>query len=328
MTRVTRRSVLRTGAAAGVLGGIGIAPAVRAAPPTIRLGHGAAAEEQLWLLFAKPSLGKHHGKSYILTPSRFPSSSKRAQALEAGAIDLASGGAGGVIFAAANGVTGKMIASIARESMKGFRTSFYVKANSPIKSVADIKGKVVGVNGFHTSGHLWLVGALKKSNMTDKEVRITPVRFPAMMESLATGRVDVGEFPQPFAAMLESKYKVRKIFDSLTGMPFEQELIVLMGKDKFLKSHAEALHGLLSDLKDATAFYLAEPQKARQILIDAKLVRVSPKIYLNMNDYYRDPTCQVHVDSLAKMQDFQLEAKFQKKKVDVNTLVDMSYMMK
>jgi ABC-type nitrate/sulfonate/bicarbonate transport system substrate-binding protein len=164
--------------------------------------------------------------------------------------------------------------------------------------------------------------------MTDKDVRITPVRFPAMQESLATGRVDIGEFPQPFAALLQKKYKVRKIFDAKYGMPFDEELIVLMGKDKFLKSHAEALHGLMSDLKDMTAFYLAEPKKARQILIDAKMVRVTPDVYLTMKDYYRDPTCQVSIEALRNMQKFQIEAKFQKKEVDVATLVDMSYLMK
>jgi ABC-type nitrate/sulfonate/bicarbonate transport system substrate-binding protein len=214
MTKISRRTILRTGAAAGVLGGLGIAPAVRAAPPTLRLGHGAAAEEQVWLLIAKPELGKNHGKSYILNATRFPSSSKRAQALEAGAIDLAMGGANGVIFAAAQGVEGQMIASVARESQRGFSSAFYVKADSEIKSVPDMKGKVIGINGFNTSGHLWLIAALKKHNLTDKDVRITPVGFSAMQGSLRSDRVDVGMFPQPFAALLEKQDKVRKIFDA------------------------------------------------------------------------------------------------------------------
>jgi phosphopantetheine adenylyltransferase len=84
----------------------------------------------------------------------------------------------------------------------------------------------------------------------------------------------------------------------------------------------------MSDLKDMTAFYLAEPEKARQILIDAKMVRVTPDVYLTMKDYYRDPTCQVSIEALRNMQKFQIEAKFQKKEVDVATLVDMSYLMK
>lgn len=326
MTKISRRTILRTGAAAGVLGGLGIASAVRAAPPTLRLGHGAAAEEQVWLLIAKPELGKNHGKSYILNATRFPSSSKRAQALEAGAIDLAMGGANGVIFAAAQGVEGKMIASVARESQRGFSSAFYVKADSEIKSVPDMKGKVIGINGFNTSGHLWLIAALKKHNLTDKDVRITPVGFSAMQGSLRSDRVDVGMFPQPFAALLEKQDKVRKIFDAKYGMPFDEELIVIMGKDEYLKKNADALRGFMQDVKAATEFYLAKPREARQMLIDAKMVRVTPDVYLDMKDYYREPSCRIDVDSLAKMQEFQIEAKFQTKSVDVKTLVDLSYL--
>jgi ABC-type nitrate/sulfonate/bicarbonate transport system substrate-binding protein len=320
--------VLRGGAAACVVGSAGLAPIVRAAPPTLRLGHGAAAEEQVWLLIAKPEIGKNHGKSYVLNATRFPSSSKRAQAFEADAIDLAMGGANGVIFAAAAGVEGKMVASIARESKRGFSTSFYVKADSEIKSVPDVKGKVIGINGFNTSGHLWLIAALKRHNLTDKDVRITPVGFSAMQESLRAGRVDVGMFPQPFAALLEKQDKVRKIFDAKYGMPFDEELIVILGKDAYLKRHAEAIRGLLEDVKTATDYYLAKPREARQLLIDRKMVRVVPEVYLDMQDYYREPSLRIDVESLVQMQQFQLEAKFQDKSVDVKTLVDMSYLPK
>jgi ABC-type nitrate/sulfonate/bicarbonate transport system substrate-binding protein len=328
MARLSRRTVLRGGAALSVVGSSGFAVIGRAAPPTLRMGHGAAAEEQVWLLIAKPELGKNHGKSYILKAERFPSSSKRAQAFEADAIDLAMGGANGAIFAAAAGVEGKMIASISRESKRGFSTSFYVKDDSPIKSVPDMKGKVIGINGFNTSGHLWLIAALKRHNLTDKDVRITPVGFSAMQESLRAGRVDVGMFPQPFAALLEKQDKVRKIFDAKYGMPFDEELIVIMGKDAYLKKNAEAIRGFMEDVKTATDYYLAKPKEARQLLIDRKMVRVVPDVYLEMQDYYREPTLKIDVDSLGKMQEFQLEAKFQDKSVDVKTLVDLSYLPK
>jgi ABC-type nitrate/sulfonate/bicarbonate transport system substrate-binding protein len=221
-----------------------------------------------------------------------------------------------------------MIASVARESKRGFSTSFYVKADAEIKAVPDMKGKVIGINGFNTSGHLWLIAALKRHNLTDKDVRITPIGFSAMQQSLRAGRVDVGMFPQPFAALLEKQDKVRKIFDAKYGMPFDEELIVIMGKDAYLKKNEAAIHGLLEDVKIATDFYLAKPREARQILIDKKMVRVSPDVYLDMQDYYREPSLRIDVDSLDKMQKFQLEAKFQDKSVDVNTLVDLTYLPK
>jgi ABC-type nitrate/sulfonate/bicarbonate transport system substrate-binding protein len=219
-----------------------------------------------------------------------------------------------------------MIASLSRESSRGFSTTYYVKEASPIHSIPDLKGKTVGINGFFTSGHLWVKAALEKHGLVESDVKITPIPFPAMQESLEAGRVDLGQFPQPFAALLEKQMKVRKIFDAKYGVPFDEELIVLIGKDEFLKTNAVAIRALLDDLKDATQFYLEKPREARQLLIDAKMVRVAPDVYVGMNDYFHEPTIRVDVDALEKMQEFQIKAGFQKKNVDVKSLVDLSYL--
>jgi ABC-type nitrate/sulfonate/bicarbonate transport system substrate-binding protein len=295
-------------------------------PVTFRLGYGGAAEEPMWLLVAKPDLARNYGKAYTLDAIRFSSSDKRAQAFEAGAIDLSVGGANGVIFAAAEGVTARLIASISRESTRGFSTTFYAKENSPIGSVGDLKGRTVGINGFSTSGHLWLKAALDKHGLADTDVKITPIPFPAMQESLEAGRVDLGMFPQPFAALAEKQMKVRKIFDAKYGVPFDEELTVLVGKDEFLKKNAAAVRALLEDLKAAMQFYLEKPREARQLLIDTRMVRVSSDVYMTMKDYYRDPSLRVDADALERMQEFQVRAGFQRKKADMRSLVDLSYL--
>jgi ABC-type nitrate/sulfonate/bicarbonate transport system substrate-binding protein len=300
--------------------------AFAADPPTIRIGYGSAAEEQLYLFLAKPDLGKNHGKTYKLESSRFQSSTQRAQAFEADAIDLASSGAVGILFAAAEGVAGKIIASLVRESPRGFSTSFYVKADSTIMTVPDAKGKIVGINGFSTDGQLWLKTALERHNLSDSDVTITPVPFPAMAESLKAGKVDVGEFPQPFADMLEKETKVRKLFDSQYGMPFEQELILLLGKDAFLKQNATAIRGFLEDLQASTRFYLERPAQARQIILDSKAVRVSSDIYLNMKDYYRDPTLRPDAAALQRVQDTMVRTGFTKKRADIPAMIDLTYL--
>jgi ABC-type nitrate/sulfonate/bicarbonate transport system substrate-binding protein len=318
-----RNAVLH--AAACFVGAV-VASASLAQPVTLRLGYGTAAEEPLWLIVAKPEIGKNQGKAYTLDATRFTGSDKRSQAFEAGAIDLASSSANGVIFAAAEGVAAKIIASVSRESTRGFSTTFSVKESSPIKSVGDLKGKIVGINGFYTSGHLWLKVALEKNGLAEGDVTITPVPFPAMQEALDAGKIDVGQFPQPFAALAEKRMKLRKIFDGKYGIPFDEELIVLVGKDEFLKKNAGAVRGLLEDLAAATRFYLEKPREARQLLIDSKMVRVEPDVYMTMNDYYRDPSLRVDVEALEKMQAFQLKAGFQKKPADVRALVDLGYL--
>jgi ABC-type nitrate/sulfonate/bicarbonate transport system substrate-binding protein len=125
---------------------------------------------------------------------------------------------------------------------------------------------------------------------------------------------------------LESELAVTRIFDAKYGMPFDEELDVLIGKEAFLKRNAEAVRALLDDLREAMRFYLDRPREARQLLIDARMVRVSPAVYLGMRDYYRDPTLRPDVDALMKMQEFQVKAGFQKNNIDVRALVDASYL--
>jgi ABC-type nitrate/sulfonate/bicarbonate transport system substrate-binding protein len=109
-------------------------------------------------------------------------------------------------------------------------------------------------------------------------------------------------------------------------VPFDEELIVIAGKDEFLKANATAVRGFLEDVKAATKFYLEKPKEARQILIDAKMVRVSADVYLTMYDYYRDPSLKPDVEALVKMQEFQMKAGFQTKPADMRALVDTRYL--
>jgi len=327
------RHLLRKVALAGlpaivvVLGLSATGPA-QADPPTIRLGYGVAAEEPLWLVIAKPDLGTNAGKSYKLEATRFVSSDKRAQALEAGAIDIASSSANGVIFAAASGAESKIIASISRESRRGFSTSFYVLNDSPIKTVKDIKGATVAINGFSTSGELWLKAALEKDGLQESDVSIIPTPFSAMQPALESKKIDVAELPQPFAALAEKQLNVRKVFDSKYGVPFDEELIVLSAKDDYLKKNAGAVRGLLEDLRAAMQFYLDKPREARQFLTEAKMVRVDPDVYVALQDYYHEPTLRPDVEALEKMQAFQIKAGFQKTAIDVKSIVDTSYLPK
>lgn len=301
----------------------------RSAPLAIRLGYSLAAEEQLWLLMAKPSLSKNYGTVYTLDTTRFTGSSQRAQAFAAGAIDIASSAAEGVLFAAAEGIPSTIIASISKEALhRGFNTTFLALESSSIAKVEDLKGKTVAINGFSTTGELWLKTALERHGLRETDLTVVPIAFPAMAESLRSGRIDAGEFPQPFDAMARKEMKVRTVFTSKTGMPFDEELVVLVGHAPYLKAHGEAIRAFLADLEAATQYYLAHPVKSRQMLIDKKFVLVPADVYLHMEDYYRDPHLRVDVDALKKMQDAQVAAGFQKKKANITTLVDLTYLPK
>jgi ABC-type nitrate/sulfonate/bicarbonate transport system substrate-binding protein len=120
--------------------------------------------------------------------------------------------------------------------------------------------------------------------------------------------------------------QVTKIFAAKDAIPGDEELIVLVAKDNFLKANAAGVKAFLGDLQAATKFYLEHPQEARLILIDTKMVRVPADVFLVMQDYYRDPALHADAKTLEAMQDSQFNAGFQKKKADIGQLVDLSYL--
>ncbi len=306
--------------------GLLAATAAQAQPVTIHLGIGVAVEEPVWLLLARPDLAAHQGKDYRIEMSRFSGADKRIQAFEAGALDIATASANGALFAAAEGIDFKIIASLSRESTRGFVTEFMSKDSSRFDTLKDLKGAKIAINGFSGSGHLWTRAALATVGLSENDVTLVPLPFSVMDDAVRSGMVDVGMFPQPFAAAAEAKPGLRKVYTSKDAAPYEEELTMLIAKNEFLAAHASAVRAFLADVVAATQFYAAHPVEARQALIDAKLVHVEPAVYLHMGDYYRDPGNKVDVGALEKMQDLQVAAGFQKNRADLGKLVDLSYL--
>lgn len=330
---MTKLSVLRNRRALGALAGLAlmIAPALAQAadPLTIRVGRGSAAEEGLWLMDALPSIAPNNGKAYKIEMTLFRGTDKRFQAYEAGALDIITSSANSVIFAASQGSKMTMIASLSRETKKGFHTLYLVKDDSPLKSPKDLKDKLIGVNGLKSSIHMWAAMVADKAGLdSTKDVRFVPVPFPAQGEALRAGKIDVGAFPQPFAYMEQQKGGVRTLFTSKDAVPFDEELIVLAANPEFLAKNGAVVKAFLSDLVAATKYYETNRKEAQKALIDAKVTRIPAEVYFNMPDYERDPTCSIKVDALKQMQELQIKAGFQDKPVDVEKIVDLSYLPK
>jgi ABC-type nitrate/sulfonate/bicarbonate transport system substrate-binding protein len=300
-------------------------------PVDIRLGDGFAAEETLWLMKAKPDLTPNQGKIYNLTLTPFRGNTDRFSAYQAGQLDGGTVAAFTALFAKAQNIPLKLVASIARESGKGERSTFLTLDGSGVNSVADLKGKTVGIVDYKSSTDLWARVAIKKAGLNpDRDVKIVVVPFPAQGESLRAKKIDAGIFPQPFLAIEESKGGTKKIFDSVSSVGFDQELMQIFFSPDFLQRHPEAVRAFLSDFVNTTKWYVANEKAARQALVDAKMVRVDPNVYINMKDYYRTPDGRPNLELMKKLGDMLVEFGWieKSKRVNVNDLYDLSYLPK
>ena len=300
-----------------------------AEPVTIRFGHGPAAEEQLWLMKAKPDITPGQGKDYQLDFQLFRGTDQRFKAVEAGQLDVFTGSAASSILAWSQGLEFKAVASISRESDKGFVVQYMVLQDSPVRTVADLKGRTIGNNAARSSIELWARMALSKHGLNpDRDVNWAIVPFPSQGEAVRAKKLDLGAFPQPFAAAEIGKGGMRTVFTSREGMPFDEEVQLISTSVAFAQKHPAVLRSLLADFVAATEFYLNKPKEARQALLDSKLVRLPPDLFLNMDDHYRDPTARISMEAMRQVQDVMLKVGYQKTAVDLTKFIDLSFLPK
>jgi len=306
------------------------AAAFAADPQLIRFGHGFAAEEQLWLMGARPDLTPHQGKAYTLKFVKFQGNPERFQAYLAGELDGGTAPGLSVIFADAQGVDLKVVASICEEAAGSFSTTYMVKADGPVKSIKDLKGGTVGVVGIKTATDLWArAGLLKAGLVPDRDTKVVPLGFPVMGDAVRSGKVSAGTFVEPFYSAEMAKGGLRKLFTAREAVGYDHELLDIWFGDKFLKAHPDTVRAFLADYVAATKYYLANTAKAKADLHKAGFIRTPLDIYLRNADWKRDPKGRVNVPSLKKLSSFMLDKlHWLDKPVDAAKLVDQSYLPK
>ncbi|HJT06975.1 MAG TPA: PhnD/SsuA/transferrin family substrate-binding protein, partial [Stellaceae bacterium] len=118
----------------------------RAADPVpIRIGYVVTPPELQPVLFARPELTKHLGKSYTVEPVHFKSTPVMITALAAGEIDIAAltFASFGTAIVNARMTDLRIIADEFQDGVEGYFTEPYlVRRDSGIDKVEDLKGKV------------------------------------------------------------------------------------------------------------------------------------------------------------------------------------------
>jgi ABC-type nitrate/sulfonate/bicarbonate transport system substrate-binding protein len=303
---------------------LALAPgAVAAEPLKIRVGHGPSAEDNLWLMKARPDLGTNQGKAYTLEFSLFRGSEPRYKAFEAGELDLTTGSAASMLFAASKGVDLKIIASVSMNSRKGYETPYVVKQESPIHTLADLKGKTLAINGFKSDVELTERRAATKGGLDpNKDVKFAVVGFPNMGTAVRSGLVDLAVLPLPFGFNEMKKGGLLKLFDAYDISGEDDYLEMIATHPAYIAAHRDVLRALLADFVATTVWYNAHLKEAREDLIKSQMVLMKPEEFLDSPDFYRDPTAKPDVKILERQQDVLIQYHFQDSKVDVAALVD------
>src|SRR5436190_15274070 len=195
---------------------LSVLPARAAEPYHLRIGWVVAGADFATLMFAKPELARHAGKSYIPELTHFEGTSTAMQALATGELDTAalaySTFALGIVNAGMADL--RVIADGVQDGVPGYHTNgYFVRNDGPIKTVEDLKGKVVATNQRGSAVDMAVRAMLAKHNMQDKrDVTMIEVRFPDQKAMLKEGKADLITAVSPFGFDPELRAFARTLF--------------------------------------------------------------------------------------------------------------------
>jgi len=284
------------------------------------------------ILFAKPGVARHQGQSYEIDAMRFSGTPQMISAFGAGEIDIALLAYSSLAVAIENAGMNdlRVIADAFQDGAPGYYTDEYmVLKDSPIRTVEDLRGKILGSNATGGAIDVGLRAMLHQHGLDPrKDVTIVEVAFPNMRAALGERKVDLIGTGLPFAQDPALRTAARTIFTQRQAIG-RSEMIVWVARAGFLADHRPAMVDFMEDVLRALHFF-TDPANHREAVDIVARFNKQPADYYDTwlfkpgGDYYRDANAVPDLDALQANIRTQVEFGFLKADLDIRQYADLS----
>jgi len=124
-----------------------------------------------------------------------------------------------------------------------------VPVGSPIKDVAELKGKTIGVNVPKNIGTLLVSALLRDNGMSVSEIHFKYIAFPAMAKALQDHEIDAAWLPEPFVTGAEEQIGAEPLADLDSGatqsLPISGYVVTRQWAHKYPKTLAAIRRALV-----------------------------------------------------------------------------------
>ncbi|HEY0289339.1 MAG TPA: aliphatic sulfonate ABC transporter substrate-binding protein [Pseudomonas sp.] len=238
-----------------VAAGLLLAAVTAHAEQTIDIGYQRSST--LWILLKNDGQLDERLKPLGFKVNWHEFSSGLLSALNAGSVDLHADVADA--FALFTQAANAPLTYYARENPSPSAQAIIVPENSPIHSVADLKGKTVAVSKGSGSNFL-LISALKQAGLTLNDITPRYLEAPDGVAAFASGNVDAWAIWDPFLATQQREHNVRVIADGTHGIADYNRFY--LATTSFAKAHPQVLQVVFDTLREKGQWVKANPQQA------------------------------------------------------------------
>lgn len=248
-----RTLTLRSGLAALLIAALSYNVQADEQPGTLRIGYQKYGT--LVLLKARGTLEKRLAEQGVKVQwTEFPGGPQLLEGLNVGSIDFGVTGETPPVFAQAAGAD---LVYVAHEPPAPTSEAILLPKDSPIKSVAELKGKKVALNKG-SNVHYLLVRALEKAGL--KYTDIQPVYLPPADARAAfeRGSVDAWVIWDPYQAAAEKQLSARTLVDG-TGLVDNHQFY--LATRPYANQHPQVITTLIDEVRSVGEWSQQNPQQ-------------------------------------------------------------------
>ena len=285
-----------------------------AAPKEVRLDYAYYAPTSL-VLKDQGILEKRLAAEGIAVKWVFSQGSNRSlEYLNGGSIDFASTAGLAAVLSRANGSPVKTVYIASRPEW----TALAVPKDSPIKSLADLKGKKIAATKG-TDPYLFLLRSLHTAGLGKGDVEIVHLQHPDGRVALERGDVDAWSGLDPHLAASQLQAGSRLLYRNVEFNSYG----VLNVSDSFLKEQPQLIGKVIAAYEEARQWTLAHPQQTAELLArEAKLPLEVAKLQLSRTDFSNPQPGAEHVAALKAAAPILLDEQLVRPGTDVAAVVD------
>ncbi len=256
--------------------------------------------------------------------NKFISGPPIIEAFNGGRLDVGQAGDQPSIQAKANNIDIKVIGIFCKGifTPAAKYTSVVVPTGSDIKSIKDLKGKKVGVS-VGTNYHKVLLYFLKYHGLTVNDITLVNMDNVNIRAAIASKNIDAGVLGEPYVATLEYDKLGHKIDDRTDIKPVYNAIIA---DNEFAKKYPHVVQRILKVYDKAAKWVAENPQQAIELVAKDSGVKLEVAEQAVLSNQYDLRITEDAVQSFQETEKFLKENRVIKRDVDINELIDASYL--
>ncbi len=312
------------------LGLFGTGTANSAEPVKIRMGWVAPVANWGSIVLEKKDLAQHMGKSYTLETIRFQGTPQMITAIANNELEISNLAYSSLAIAIENAGLDdiRVIADEFQDGVPGyFSQQYYVRKDSGITKVEDLKGKVVGTNGAGSAVDVAIRAMLRKHGLeANRDYTLLEGPLPAMPAMLLEKKADLIPAVLPFALNPKLREDGKILFEQKDALGVTQ-MISWNARKSFIDKNRAAMVDFMEDMLRIVHWYLDPKNHDAAAQIASKITKAPPERFgwlFTKADTYRDPNLVPNLDALQRNVDTTRELGFVKKPIDIKKYADLS----